>query len=65
MVDELDRKHFNLVKVFENRNVDMQALGNVEEHSIDEKQESLNVQKLAPRKTEVKEELSKPLVVDT
>ena len=64
MVDEFNRKHFNLRQLLELRHIDVLSLCDVEEHSIDEKQECLYVQELAPGQAKVKEELCQSLVID-
>ena len=65
MVNELNRKDFDLRNVFEGRNIYMLTLGDIQEDTIDEKQERFNVQELTPRETQVKEELSESFVVYT
>jgi hypothetical protein len=65
VVDKLDGKNLNLVEVFENRYIDMSASRDVEENSVYEEQESLDVQELAPGKAKIKKELRQSLIVDT
>ena len=65
MVDELDGKHLDLVVLLEAAHVDMVSLRDVQEDTVDEEKERFNVEELAPTETEIKEELSQPLVVDT
>lgn len=43
----------------------MIALGDVEEDAVDEEQEGLDVQELAPTEAQIEEELSEAFVVDT
>lgn len=49
---------------FKSTNVDVVALRNIEENSINEEKERLNIQELTPRKTQIEEELSKTLVIN-
>ena len=65
MVDELYGKDLDLLNVFEGRNVYMLTFSDIQEDAIDEEKERFNVQELAPRETQVKEELSEPLIVNT
>ena len=64
VVNELNGKDFDLRNVFEGRNVYMLAFGDVQEDAIDEEKERFNVQELAPRQTQVEEELSEPFIVN-
>ena len=64
MVDELYREHFDLFKLFEKWNVYVVSFRNVQEHTIDEKQECFYVQELAPWKTQIEEELRQSLIVN-
>ena len=64
MVDKLDAEHLDLVVLLETTHVDVVTLRDVQEDTIDEEEEGLDIQELAPAETEVKEELSQALVVD-
>ena len=57
VVNELDWEHFNLIDFFESRYVDVLTFGDVEEDAIDEKQECLHIEELAPWKAKIEEEL--------
>lgn len=65
MVDELDRKHLNLMVFFESTNVDMVSLGDIEENTVDKEEEGLNVEELTPGETQVEKELREALIVDS
>ena len=65
MVEELDAQHIDVFQVFHRGYIDVLAFSDVQEHTIDEKQECFDVQVLAPRETQVEEELRKSFVVNT
>jgi hypothetical protein len=56
VIEELNREHFNISHGLELADTDMVTSSNVQKHTVNEKQESLDVQVLAPRKAQVKEE---------
>ena len=64
MVKEFNGQHINRVDVLERGNVDVLALCNVQEHTINEEEEGLNVQMLAPAQAQIKKELREPLVIN-
>ena len=43
MIDKLDREDFNFMVFFKSTNVDVVALRNIEENSINEEKERLNI----------------------
>lgn len=65
VVDKLDRQDFDLVVVLEAADADVVAFGDVEEDTVDEEQEGLDVKELAPTETQIEEELGEALIVDT
>lgn len=64
VVDEFNRKDLDLVILFESTNVDVVSLCDVKEDTIDEEEEGLDVEELAPREAKVKEEFCESLVVN-
>ena len=58
MVEKFNTQHTNTVKVFKSTNVNMLSFSNVQENTIDEKQESLNIEMLAPWKAQIEEKLT-------
>ena len=42
----------------------MLPLSDVKEHTVNEKEESLNVEELAPRQAQIKEKFGQPLVIN-
>lgn len=65
MVDELDGEDFDLVDLLEPTHVDVVALRDIEEDAVDEKEEGLDVEELAPREAQVEEELCQALIVNS
>ena len=49
MIDELNRKNLDLGSLLETTHIDMIALRDIQEHTVDKEQERLNVQVLTPR----------------
>lgn len=43
MIDKLDWKHLDFVQIFKLTDVDVGALRDIEEYSVDKKQECLNI----------------------
>ena len=58
MVDELDREHLNLTVLLESAHTNVVSLGDVEKDAVDEEEEGLDVQELAPAEAEIEEEFS-------
>ena len=64
MIDKLDAEHLDLVVLLKATHIDVIALRYVEEDAINEEQERLYVQKLAPAEAQIEEKLSQSLIVD-
>jgi hypothetical protein len=64
VVEKLNAEHVHILQIFELRNVYVLPFRDVEEHTVHEKEEGLDVQVLAPGQTEVKEELREAFVVN-
>ena len=58
MIEKLNRQNVDGVEIFQCWNVDMLAFCDVQEDTVDEEQEGLNVQMLAPTEAEVEEKLA-------
>lgn len=63
-VEELNREHLDLLDLLEGRDVDVRALGDVQENTIQKENVGLNVEMLAPGEAKVEEELRKSLIFD-
>lgn len=55
-VEELNAQHLNLSKLLEGAHINVRALSYIQKDTVQEEQESLDVQVLTPRETEIKEE---------
>jgi hypothetical protein len=64
VVEELDGEDFDVLQVLKLRDVDVGALGDVEEDAIQEVEEEFEFKVLAPGQAEVEEELAQPLKLD-
>jgi len=64
VVEKLNAQNFDLLNRLEDTYVHVMSLGDVQEDTVDEEEERLDVQKLAPREAEIKEELSQTFIVD-
>ena len=58
MIEKLNRQNVDGVEIFQCWNVDVLAFCDVQEDTVDEEQEGLNVQMLAPTEAEVEEKLA-------
>ena len=65
MIDKFDWEYLDLTCLFKSTDVDVIALCDIEEDTIDEEQERFNVEILAPRQAQIEEELRQSLIVDT
>ena len=64
MIEKVNTQNLDLVEVFKLRNVDVLAFCDVEENAVNEKQERLDIQMLAPTQTQVKEKFREAFVID-
>jgi hypothetical protein len=64
MVDKLDREHLNFTVLFETTHIDVISLRNVQENTVNEKQERFNVQELTPTEAQIEEKLRQALIVN-
>lgn len=57
VVEEVNRENLDLLEVFKCWNGDMLTLSDVEEDAIQKEKKSLDIEVLAPRKTQIEKEL--------
>lgn len=63
-IEELNRKYLDLLNLLEGRDIDVRALSDVQENTVQKENVGLDVEVLAPREAKIEEELRKSLIFD-
>lgn len=63
-IEEFDRQYLDLLNLLEGRDIDVRALSDVQENTVQKENVGLDVEVLAPREAKIEEELRKSLIFD-
>ena len=62
LIKELNWQYFDIIHLFELWDIHMWPFGDIKEYTVEEVQEYLHLEVLAPTETQIKKEFAKPFI---